>query len=271
MADVTVRGIRLHVQRLGAPAPGEPSRPVVVFLHGLVMDNLSSWFFTVANPATRVAEAILYDLRGHGLSERPQTGYTLAEHVADLAALLDALAITRKVVIVGNSFGGLLALAFARTHAARVAGIVLVDGHLGDEGFGAQMSATLRLTGEERDRKIAESFAAWLGRHSERKRTRLADNARALVEGTTLVDDMQRTPALAAADLAEVRVPVLGLYGERSDIRVRSQALLAHAPFAEFVVLPGCSHSVLWEATDEVRARILNFVAAVAGGQDHGS
>jgi pimeloyl-ACP methyl ester carboxylesterase len=260
VADVSVRGVRFHVQRLGAPAPGEAARPVVVFLHGLVMDNLSSWFFTVANPATRLAEAILYDLRGHGLSERPKTGYTLADHVADLAALLDALAITRPVVLVGNSFGGLLALAFARAHAARVAGVVLVDGHLGDEGFGAQMSATLRLTGEERDRKIAESFAAWLGRHSERKRTRLADNARSLVEGTSLVDDMQRTPAYDAADLADIRTPILGLYGERSDIRVRSEALLAHAPGATVVILPGCSHSVLWEATDEVRARVLAFL-----------
>jgi pimeloyl-ACP methyl ester carboxylesterase len=260
MADIVVRGVRLHVQRLGAPEPGEPARPVVVFLHGLVMDNLSSWFFTVANPATRVAEAILYDLRGHGLSERPKTDYTLADHVADLAALLDALHIDRPVVLVGNSFGGLLALAFARAHAARVAGLVLVDGHLGDEGFGAQMAETLRLTGEARDRRIAESFAAWLGRHSERKRTRLADNARTLVEGTTLVDDMQRTPPLVAADLEEVRVPILGLYGEHSDLRERSEALLEHAPDAEVIILPGCSHSVLWEATDEVRARVLGFV-----------
>jgi pimeloyl-ACP methyl ester carboxylesterase len=261
VADVTVRGVRLHVQRLGTPGEGEASKPVVVFLHGLVMDNLSSWFFTVANPATRVAEAILYDLRGHGLSERPKTGYGLADHVADLAALLDALGVSRPVVLVGNSFGGLLALAFARAHAARVAGVVLVDGHLGDEGFGAQMSATLRLTGEERDRKIAESFAAWLGRHSERKRTRLADNARDLVENTTLVDDMQRTPALVASDLEALGTRILGLYGENSDIRARSVALLAHAPNASVVVLPGCSHSVLWEATDEVRTRILTFLS----------
>jgi pimeloyl-ACP methyl ester carboxylesterase len=263
MAEVVVRGVRLHVQRLGTPQPGEPERPVVVFLHGLVMDNLSSWFFTVANPATRVAEALLYDLRGHGLSERPATGYSLEDHVADLAGLLDALAIRRPVVLVGNSFGGLLALGLARAQPARVAGLVLVDGHLGDEGFGAQMAETLRLTGEERDQRIAASFAAWLGRHSERKRTRLADNARALVEGTTLVDDMQRTPPLGAAELAAVQTPVLALYGERSDLRARGEALLAHTPNAEIVILPGCSHSVLWEATDEVRQRVLEFVGRV--------
>jgi pimeloyl-ACP methyl ester carboxylesterase len=264
MAEVLARGLRLHVQRLGTPLAGEPSKPVVVFLHGLVMDNLSSWFFTVANPATKVAESILYDLRGHGLSERPATGYTLEDQVADLGAMLDAIAVTTPVVLVGNSFGGLLALAFARAQPRRVAGIVLVDGHLGDEGFGAQMAETLRLTGEERDRRIAASFAAWLGRHSERKRTRLADNARALVEGTSLVDDMQRTPPYGAAELGEVKVPILALYGETSDLRARGEVLLAGMPNVELVILPGCTHSVLWEATDEVRRRVLAFLERFA-------
>jgi len=44
MADVVANGVRHHVQRLGR---GDRT---VVFVHGLVMDNLSSWYFTVANP-----------------------------------------------------------------------------------------------------------------------------------------------------------------------------------------------------------------------------
>src|SRR5262249_16239824 len=144
--DVMVRGVRLHVQRLGTPS----ARPPVVFLHGLVMDNLSSWYFTVALPAARHGEVILYDLRGHGKSERPTTGYRLEDHIADLAELLDVLAVP-EATLVGNSFGGLLALAFAAQHPDRVAGIVLCDGHLGDDAFAEQMTATLRLEGEARD------------------------------------------------------------------------------------------------------------------------
>jgi pimeloyl-ACP methyl ester carboxylesterase len=260
MSDVTVRGVRLHVQRLGAPS----ARPPVVFLHGLVMDNLSSWYFTVANPAAQLTEAILYDLRGHGLSERPKTGYALADMTADLAALLDALAVTRPVVLVGNSFGGLLALAFAAAHPARTSRVVLVDGHLGDDGFAAQMAETLRLQGDARDQRIAQSFASWLGRHSERKRNRLAENARALVEGTTLVDDMARTPTLGAAELARVKAPILALYGEHSDLRARAEATLATLPPSQVKVeiLPGCTHSIIWEATAEVRQRVLRFLEA---------
>src|SRR5438552_5849704 len=127
MADVVANGVRHHVQRLGR---GERT---VVFVHGLVMDNLSSFYFTLANPIAEGAEVILYDLRGHGLSERPASGYSVASLVADLAALLDALAITRPVALVGNSFGGLVALAFAAAHPERVERLVLIDAHDGTD------------------------------------------------------------------------------------------------------------------------------------------
>lgn len=257
MADVRARDVRLHVQRLGSP-----SSPVTaVFLHGLVMDNLSSWYFTVANPTAQLADVVLYDLRGHGKSERSRSGYSLADMVADLEALLAALAITRPVVLVGNSFGGLLALAFAIAQPERVAGVVLVDAHLGDEGFAAEMSATLSLTGVERDQMIMRSFQSWSGRHSDRKRNRLAETAQALVHDTSLVDDMRHTSPLHGEALRAVFAPVLAIYGERSDLRERGQSFLRLLPRCELVVLPDCTHSVLWEATDEVKRRILAFVA----------
>src|SRR5262249_1422787 len=80
MADITARDLSFHVQRLGSPE----STATVVFLHGLVMDNLSSFYFTLANPVAALCDVILYDLRGHGMSTRPATGYTLKEMVADL-------------------------------------------------------------------------------------------------------------------------------------------------------------------------------------------
>src|SRR6266478_4331964 len=104
MADVVANGVRHHVQRLGHPRRDDHT---VVFVHGLVMDNLSSFYFTLANPVAATADVVLYDLRGHGMSERPPTGYRVADLVADLAALLDALALPR-VALVGNSFGGLV-------------------------------------------------------------------------------------------------------------------------------------------------------------------
>jgi len=256
LADVIANGVRHHVQRLGS---GDRR---VVFVHGLVMDNLSSFYFTLANPLATRAEVILYDLRGHGMSERPATRYAVADFVADLAALIDELASGGPVHLVGNSFGGVVALALAAAQPAKVASLALIDAHDGTAGWAAQMAGTLALQGDARDAKIAESFQAWLGRHSERKRTRLATAAEALVNGTTLVADLRGSPPVAHDELARIACPVLALYGERSDVRERGEQLARTLPRCELVIVPGATHSVLWEATGLVRDRIVSF----AGG-----
>ncbi|MGH3815270.1 MAG: alpha/beta fold hydrolase, partial [Pseudonocardiaceae bacterium] len=142
MAEIIAGGVRFHVQRL-APRRG-PCRPEhpVVFIHGLGMDNLSSFYYTLANPLAHAgAEVILYDLRGHGLSERPRTGYRVGDSVADLAALLNALAIDGPVHLVGNSYGGIVALGFAVAHPNRVASMVLIEAHFSVAGWAEQIAA----------------------------------------------------------------------------------------------------------------------------------
>jgi pimeloyl-ACP methyl ester carboxylesterase len=262
MADAVVRGARLHYQRAGI----QGSRLRVVFVHGLVMDNLASWYFTVASSVAAFADVLLYDLRGHGRSERTDEGYTVDDAVRDLVGLLDVTLGRGPVCVVGNSFGALVAVTLARRFPERVAGLVLVDGHLGDETFGTRMAGTLSLKGKAADRAIAANFQNWLGRHSERKRTRLGDRARALVEQTSLVRDLEATPPLAEADFAAIDAPTLALYGERSDVIERSRPLLSQMPRCTIEVLPGCTHSILWEATEQVRARTVAFCRGLGPG-----
>ena len=255
MSNVVARGVRFHTQRLGNGSE------TVVFVHGLVMDNLSSWYFTLANPAAATADVLLYDLRGHGWSERPPTGYTVEDMVADLSALLDVLGIESPVQLVGNSFGGLLALKFAAAHAERVRALALVDPHLSDAGWGDQMGETLALHGAARDRRIAESFQAWLGRHSLRKRNRLAEAAEALVYRTSLAEDLRRSPPLTDAELGRVRCPVLAMFGEHSDVRSNGARLQRTLPSCRLRIFEGCTHSVLWEATETVKRETLQWLA----------
>lgn len=256
MPDLRANGLTFHAQLLGA------GPPAVVFLHGVVMDNLSSWYFSVAPAAAGVAPVLLYDLRGHGRSQRPATGYTVADMVADLSAVLDAAGARPRVHLVGNSMGGLLALAFALAHPQRVASLVLVDAHTSDGGFGAQMAGTLLLEGAEAEAAIATHFADWLGRHSERKRNKLAENARALIQGTSLVADLRASPPFDPAALRALDLPVLALYGEQSDLRARGEALAATLPRCTLRLLPGCSHSIIWEATVQVREAVVQWLAA---------
>jgi pimeloyl-ACP methyl ester carboxylesterase len=256
MAEVIARGLRTHVQRLGDG--GTP----VVFLHGLVMDNLSSWFFTVATPTAAFADVVLYDLRAHGRSEPTSTGFTLDDFVADLHDLRAQLGLTAPMHLVGNSFGGLLALCYAHAHPDEVPGLALVDALLPEPGWSDAMVATLGLTGDDRDKQIATSFRHWLGRHSGRKRNRLARQARRLVEESSLLDDLAASPGLSEAELSAIAAPTLLLYGEDSDVRSGGERLAALLPDAELELVAGCTHSVIWEQTALVRDRLVTWLEA---------
>lgn len=254
MAEVLANGVKHHVQRLGAGSG------TVVFLHGLVMDNLSSWYFTVANRVAKRRPVVLYDLRGHGRSERPASGYAVSDLVADLDGLLDALDIGEPITLVGNSFGGLLAIAYAAAHPERCAGLALVDPHVSMQGWADRMAETLELEGDARDQMIATNFQSWLGRHSERKRNRLARSAAALVYETSLIGDLRGSACLDPHQLAHIRCPVLALYGADSDALGRGRELAAMLPDCQLDVIAGCTHSVLWEATDRVRDRLVSWL-----------
>ncbi|CAM2066054.1 Alpha/beta hydrolase [Sulfidibacter corallicola] len=258
MTEWNIQGLNLHVQCLGAEGLAQPA---VVFLHGLVMDNLSSWYFTMANPTARERRVLLYDLRGHGRSDRPVSGYDLGSFVAELDGVIRRAAFDAPVVLVGNSFGGLLALAYAMAHPERVDSLVLIEAHAHVAGWGEEMAATLSLEGEAANHKIALHFQDWLGRHSARKRNRLARNARELIQETSLIADLRRTPPITDTRIASVQVPVLALYGEHSDIRERGEALVATLPQARLKLFDGCSHSIMWEATARVRDELLAWLA----------
>jgi pimeloyl-ACP methyl ester carboxylesterase len=117
VTDVLANGVRLHVQRLGPTAGVRNSGTTIVLIHGLVVDDLSSYYFSLAHPLTVAGhDVILYDLRGHGLSERPSAGYSLRDGIADLDGLLTALDIQRPVHLVGNSYGGAIAIGMAVEH-----------------------------------------------------------------------------------------------------------------------------------------------------------
>lgn len=70
---------------------------------------------------------VAYARAGLGASGTDGSPKTIDEHLADLAAVIDTLAPGRKVVLVGHSYGGLLATEYARRYPGRLQGLVLVD------------------------------------------------------------------------------------------------------------------------------------------------
>ena len=256
MPQLTANGCRLFYQRIGEGGP------TVVFVHGLVMDTLSSWWYTVATKAAKVADVICYDLRGHGMSERPASGYAISDAVADLVGLLDELGVDRPVHVVGNSYGGVVGLALARECPGRVASLVLLEAHAAIEGLDARdqemLTHGLDLAGTLLDDTVVNR---WLEHVAGRKLNKMAERAKDLLMNTSLVDDLRNSPAFTETELAAIACPVLLLYGEHSDIFTRAELLDRLLPNAELRVLPEIDHTALMSATAEVRAHIVEWLA----------
>ena len=251
MAEVVANGVRFHVQQLEPPAGAAADAPTVVFIHGLVMDNLSSFYYTLANPcAAAGARVMLYDLRGHGLSERPALGYALADSIDDLAALLDMLGIDGPVHIVGNSYGGTVGLAFALAYPERVASLVLIEAHFAVEGWGEEMARTLWSIAFGME---LEEARAWV-KAAGRKMTRMAAKSDALINHTSLVEDLLTGVPLPRGPLQSMACPVLAVYGDESDVIDRARELGRLVPDFTLNVLSQCGHSILMEVPGHLQA-----------------
>lgn len=118
MPTLALADLDMNYQCIGA---GED----VVLIHGLGA-NLAFWYLGGGRHLANNRHVLLYDLRGHGRSSMPASGYRLPAMVNDLTALMSHLGMS-KVHLVGHSFGGRVALAFAGMHPDKVRSLVVAD------------------------------------------------------------------------------------------------------------------------------------------------
>ena len=95
--DIDAGGLRMHVALAGAP-----DAPPLLLVHGWPQ-NWWAWRGLIPTLAERF-RVIAPDLRGHGWSEAPATGYEKEQLTTDLLALLDALDV-RQTTWIGHDWG----------------------------------------------------------------------------------------------------------------------------------------------------------------------
>lgn len=116
---VQVNGIRLHYLDHGGEGPP------LLLMPGLTA-NAHAFDGLVAAGLSSAVRLLALDLRGRGLSDKPESGYTLAAHAADVVGLLDHLGL-ESVALGGHSFGGLLGLYMAARYPDRVSRLLVID------------------------------------------------------------------------------------------------------------------------------------------------
>jgi pimeloyl-ACP methyl ester carboxylesterase len=130
---------------LAVRAAGRDTDPMLVFVHGFSLD-LTTWHYQWTALSERY-RCVLFDLRSHGRSARAASGDVSPNAFGrDVAAVLDAVASDRQVVIVAHSLGAIATLAMAQERpdlfAGRVAGVVFVGSAMNDIWRGAMGSLT---------------------------------------------------------------------------------------------------------------------------------
>ncbi len=237
-------------------------RTTLLFVHGL-SGSASSWY--AYEPLFEHSfNVVTFDMRGHGLSVHP-TGYTMAEFVEDIRALLEHLHVER-CAIVSHSFGALVAMEFVKTYPAKVDRLVLLAPPYRVHEFGVSrffftLGAALAFmplrvraykrtnyaqyvpTGDYSPRRIAADVLN-MGIRSYLRCMRLAfatgyDPDWALLTVSTLI--IQGT--------ADHLVPV-----------AHARALKSMLPHAELIELTGANHLAVLNNVPEVSEAIKKFI-----------
>lgn len=117
---VNTNEIRLHyLEHEG----DDPTKPVIIFLHGLTAN--ANAFDSILHKI-KGHRILAVDLRGRGLSDKPNANYTMNDHAKDIVGLMDALGI-QQAVLGGHSFGALLSIFLAANYPKRVLKTIIID------------------------------------------------------------------------------------------------------------------------------------------------
>jgi pimeloyl-ACP methyl ester carboxylesterase len=252
---MSVNGLNLHYLDWG-----NVGAPPVVCVHGYT--SSAEAFNALARHFHDRFHIVAPDVRGHGESAwSPDGAYQYRDQVSDLAKLVDQLGLTRFTLI-GTSMGGIIAVAFAAAHAARLAGLVIND--IGPDVEGGSQRITQTVGSRPEEFETLEAAMVYRREVSPVTATRPMSDQREVALGVL----RQRTdgrwvwkmdpayirqrvqhgapsrPALWPV-LKSLPCPTLVVWGTESDVLLEAQArrMVGVLPRGELVTVPGVAHA----------------------------
>ncbi|MDF2694848.1 MAG: Beta-ketoadipate enol-lactone hydrolase [Labilithrix sp.] len=274
MAYVRTRLGRLFYEERGAER--RAGDPAIVLLHGLLFDG-GMWRAQI-EPLSALGRVVVFDGPGHGRSE-PGPRFTLEDHADALFDAFVELGIQRAVVV-GLSWGGMVALRLGLQYPAKVAGLAILDASAESDSLPKRLKYRAFIAMHRRVGFPYSLFERELGPLMFSGRTRAND--RPLLEASyrrTMGFEREglARAALAVvvhrkdilADTARIRTPTLVLCGREdgSTPPERSEAMARTIPGAKLVILDGVGHMSALEAPAEVNAHVVPFVRRCVEGE----
>ncbi|CDF85565.1 putative hydrolase or acyltransferase of alpha/beta superfamily [Pseudomonas knackmussii B13] len=257
-------GLRLHYLDSG-------SGDAVLFIHGSGPGASGHSNFKQNYPVFAAAghRVLVPDLPGYGLSDKPETDYTLDFFVEAMFGLLDALDI-RRCTLVGNSLGGAIAIKMALDQPQRIARLVLMapGGLMEKEQYYLQMEGIQRMgaafaNGELNDAEgMRRLLSLQLFDASQISDETVNERVAVVKEQPRYVLTRMQVPNLAAR-LSELSCPILGFWGMNDKFCPASgaQTLMQACRNIRFILLSECGHWVMVEHREVFNRDVLAFLA----------
>jgi 3-oxoadipate enol-lactonase len=247
MQFARLNGVVIHHQVIGAA----PDRPMIVFANSLGTDY-RIWRDVIVRMVGDFG-ILMYDKRGHGLSETGGAPITMDHHIDDLAALLDHFN-ARNVIVCGLSVGGMIAQGLAAKRPDLVRALILCDtGH--KIGTADMWDARISAITEQGIASISDAILErWFT-----KEYRRADNAdfigyRLMLERTPVAGYAGTCAAIRDSDFtdssAALDVPTICVVGTEDGSTSPSLVgeLARLIPGAMYQEIPGAAHLPCIEA-----------------------
>lgn len=250
------------------------SGPPLVLVMGYRLSSLA-WPLAFIEALAERFTVVLFDNRGTGTSDKPTFGYEISNMARDVGGLLDHLKIARANIL-GYSMGGAIAQEFIRQFPDRVLGLVLCATMCGGPRAVYAPPLVVRvmreldgLKPEEIARRIWEVTYSpgYLKNHRNLAEDQMG---REIAAPTPLHAADLQFQAFAEFDcskaLPNIKAPTLVLTGDLDRLvsPQNSKFIASHIPAATLIVLPGCGHRMMWEATDECIRVVTEFLTGVS-------
>ena len=211
--------------------------------------------------------AIAVDLRGFGAS--PPAPGTVDDYADDLRDVLDARSVERAVVV-GLSMGGYIAMAFARMHSRRLAGLLLADTKAGADNDEAKKGRDANIERARTEGVVAVFDAMRAKVFAPESDPAHVAELRALAasqspEGVVAALEMMRDRPDATSALANIHVPTTIVVGGKDAATPPSEAdVMARAiPGARLVLIEDSGHFSNVERADEFNRALLDLLTRV--------
>lgn len=238
--------------------------PPVILMHG-AKSLARAWDFLV-DASTLPNRFVAPDLRGHGLSAQPRTGYAIQDYVDDVLDLLDALHI-EKAVFCGYATGGYLALSIADQCPDRALGILVVDA-------GLKLSPAINNAPRQRVYDTFEKGRAALNRSDlwdDAVKDHYARHSYRDLPGGGVEyryfeqDETAASRALFDVTRLKLRCPALFLRGEHSDVTREEtmREVVDLFPQARMDTVMGSHHHVPMDKPARLAEKLDAFVRAL--------